>query len=187
MQGNSLPVRVDVVSTPLSATFATSPADRLESVLSDLVSRGGHGPHGDDGGGMPSPGADSLVVMDSRAPSPVGSHVSNAGMLGGGIAVGLAYGMSATPSVAASIAASDAGEAEAARQDMQELRRHLAVLHNVQQAGTAAGMCSACHAIQSLMGEKAEVKQCVLGPVSWRECSGCEGCMRRLVGATDGC
>lgn len=170
MQVSSLPVRVDTVAQPLVATLATSPADRLDTVLSDLVSRSAPGMHGDDTGmpspGMPSPG-DSLAAADSRAPSPVGSHVSGGAVLGGGVTVGLAYGMSVTPSVAASVAAaSDTGDAESTRQDLQELRRHLAVLNNVQQAGTAEGMCAACDAIQSLVTEKHEAKQCA--PAAFR-------------------
>lgn len=164
VQASSLPVRVDSVATPLVTTIAMSPAERLESVLSDLVNRTGRGIHGEDVG-MPSPGGESAAAADSRAPSPVGSHVSGGGLLGGGVAVGLAYGMTASSSVAASVAASETGDAEAARQDMQELRRHLAVLQNVQQAGTAGGMCEACAAIQALMKEKPEVKQCAALPL----------------------
>lgn len=176
LQANSLPVRVDGVTTPLVTTVSMSPAERLECVLSDLVNRSGHGIHGEDIG-MPSPGGDSAAAADSRAPSPVGSHVSGGGVLGGGVAVGLAYGMTATPSMAASVAASESGDAETARQDMQELRRHLAVLQNVQQAGTAGGMCEGCRAIQALMKEKPQVKQCARLPPhsAARPCVGFRG------------
>lgn len=45
---------------------------------------------------------------------------------------------------------------------VQELRKHLVVLHNVQNQGTGPSMCAACGAIQSLIQDKPEAKQCVL-------------------------
>lgn len=46
--------------------------------------------------------------------------------------------------------------------DLQELRKHLVVLHNVQNQGTGPSMCAACAAIQSLIQDKPEAKQYVL-------------------------
>lgn len=48
------------------------------------------------------------------------------------------------------------------RQYVQELRKHLVVLHNVQNQGTGPSMCAACAAIQSLIQDKPEAKQCAL-------------------------
>ena len=51
-----------------------------------------------------------------------------------------------------------------ARHRVQELRKHLVVLHNVQNQGTGPSMCAACAAIQSLIQDKPEAKQCDLIP-----------------------
>ena len=48
---------------------------------------------------------------------------------------------------------------EAQRQEGQELRKQVAVLHNVQQRGTAESMCAACAAIQAMVERNADAKQ----------------------------
>lgn len=52
------------------------------------------------------------------------------------------------------------------KQNVQELRKHLVVLHNVQNQGTGPSMCAACAAIQNLIQDKPEAKQCPSSPCS---------------------
>ena len=53
-----------------------------------------------------------------------------------------------------------AADREAARQQGQALRKHVAVLHNMQQRETAASMCAACAAIRELIINAPDAKQC---------------------------
>jgi hypothetical protein len=55
---------------------------------------------------------------------------------------------------------------EKVRQEMQELRGHVMVLHNTQQRGTAESMSTACAAIQSMIEANPEAKQCAPPKVS---------------------
>lgn len=152
-----------------------SASSRLEAVLADLDA------HGSDVRGVPSDGGQ----MHARAGTP-GSQTPSASPTpaGYGISAGLALGVtpsgaSATvhrPSAsgASSVDGGGAGsmqhadrgtemsaaDREAARQQGQALRRHVAVLHNMQQRETAASMCAACAAIQALIDAAPDAKQC---------------------------
>ena len=166
---NATPTLASVIHTH-GAPSQISGAARLDAVLADLPASGQGGGAFAGGGG----GAGFDVSATTRPPTPssqTSAHTAATPAGGLGVSAGLALGV--TPS-AGSVAGGAGGfspspggqreesdrDREAQRQEGQELRKQVAVLHNVQQRGTAESMCAACAAIQAMVERNADAKQC---------------------------
>jgi hypothetical protein len=128
-------------------------SSHLETVLSDLVHR--------------RPRSFTIGTFDSelgtRPVTPTSSHTSpgpgtEASALR--VSTGLALGVAS----AAGSPQRDEADVEGVRQGQQELRRQVAILHNMQQRGTAGSMGEACRVIQHMIDSNPEAKQFVLLP-----------------------
>jgi hypothetical protein len=130
-------------------------AERLDAVLGDLVQR--H--HNISPGGPADPSEASQTGTHPPTPGSQLSELTSTTPGGGmGVTAGLALGV--TGAGASPGGKREGTDREMARQEVQDLQRHVAVLHNVQQRGTSESMCAACSAVQAMVERNAEAKQC---------------------------
>ena len=181
----STPAATSSARAPMASQLHQDPtrmsaSSRLEAVLADLDSRNSDA-HGalSDGGQLHSRAATPGSQTPSASPTPAAYGVT------AGLALGVtpsiasvaahrpsASGVSDIDDRAAGVMHADrvpdmsAADREAVRQQGQALRRHVAVLHNMQQRETAASMCAACAAIQDLIDSAPDAKQCA-SSASW--------------------